>query len=88
MDPTPTRARLVHKAQAAVWRTQGAHDLREGLEVTDDHPVVAHFTLSALLGDRDIDRFFVHIQADEHATLLHDLPPLCVALRDTLIGFA
>ena len=74
--------------QDAVRRAQRAHDFRERLEVAGDHAVAADLTLSTLLGDRDIDRLFVDIHPHEHATFLHDLPPLCVALRDTLIGFA
>jgi hypothetical protein len=30
----------------------------------------------------------VDVHAHEHATFLHDLPPLLVALRDALIGAA
>jgi hypothetical protein len=74
--------------QDAVGPPQRAQDLRDGLEVARDHAVVAHLPLSALLGDRDVDRFFVDIHADEHATFHHDLPPLCVALRDAFIGSA
>jgi hypothetical protein len=49
---------------------------------------VAHLALPAVLGQRDIDRFFMDIHPHEHATFRHGLPPLYVALRVTLIGGA
>ena len=49
---------------------------------------MAHFAVSPLLGDRKVDRFLVDIHPHEHATFRHDLPPLYVALRGTLIGVA
>jgi len=49
---------------------------------------MAHFAVSPLLGERDVDRFFVDIHPHEHATFHHDLPPLYVARRVTLIGVA
>jgi len=56
------------------------------LQVAGDHSVVAHFVVSPLLGERDVDRFFVDIHPHEHVTFRHGPPPLCVALRGTVIG--
>ena len=68
--------------------TQRLDDLRHRLQVAGDHPVMAHFAVSPLLGERDVDRFVVDIHPQEHATFRHGLPPLYVALRGTLIGVA
>jgi phosphoribosylglycinamide formyltransferase 1 len=42
----------------------------------------------ALVKARQAGRFLVDIHPHEHATFRHDLPPLYVALRGTLIGIA
>jgi hypothetical protein len=48
----------------------------QGLKVAGNHAVVTHLAVSPLVGERNVDRFFVDIQSYEHATFLHDLPPL------------
>ena len=88
VDAKPTRAGLIHEAQPSGRRTQRSDHLGHGLQVAGDHSVMAHFAVSSLLRDRDVDRFLVDIHPHEHATVRHDLPPLYVALRGTLIGIA
>lgn len=85
MDAEPARPRFIHKVQAAARRAQRTHDLVERLEIALDHPVVTDLAAAVALGNRDVDRFFVDIQPDEHATVPHDLPPprcwVCDAVR-------
>jgi len=58
------------------------------MSVDRNHPVVTHLAVSPFLGERDVDRFLVDIHPHEHAPFRHDLTPLYVALRGTLIGIA
>ena len=88
VEAKSARAGFVHEAQSARRCPQRPDDLGHRLQVAGDHPVVPHFAGSPLVGERNIDRFFVDIHPHEHATFRHDLPPLYVALRGTLIGDA
>ena len=88
MNAKPTRTGFVHEAQSSVRCPQRPHDLGHRFEVARNHPVVTHLAVSPLLREGDIDRLLVDIHPHEHATFRHDLPPLYVALRGTLIGIA
>src|SRR5262249_28591468 len=74
-NPEATRPCLIHEMQPAVRRVQRAHDFVQRLKVAGNHAVVAHVSVAPTLGDRHVDRFFVDIEPDEHATVSHDLPP-------------
>ena len=88
MDPKPARSGFVHEPQSPVRRPQRPDNLGDRLEVARDHPVVSDLAVSSLLRQRDVNRFLMDIHPHEHATFRHGLPPLYVALRVTLIGFA
>jgi len=49
---------------------------------------VPDLAVAPLFRERDVDRFLVDIHPHEHATFLHGLHPLLVALRDAFIGSA
>ena len=75
IDAEAARTGLVDKVELPVRCSPRAHDLVEGLEIARDHPLVADLSVAMALGNRDVDRFLVDIQPDEHAPVLHDLPP-------------
>jgi len=88
MNPKSAGTRLIHEAQPSIRGAECLHHLRQRLELTRNPAVPAHLAVSPLFGQRDVDRFLVDIHPHEHATFRHDLPPLDVALRGTLIGIA
>jgi hypothetical protein len=88
VEPKPARPGFVHETQPTVRCAQRPDHVGHGLQVAGDHPVAADLAVSPFLGERDIDRFLVDIHPHEHATFRHDLPPLYVVRRVTLIGFA
>src|SRR5712692_9156863 len=77
VDPEPARACLVDKYPLATLGLLFPHHLEQRPSIPADLPHAAH--LAALLGQGDIDRFLVHIHADENlARLFHGLPPFGV----------
>jgi hypothetical protein len=83
-----TGAGLIHKSQPTIRGPQRPDHFGHRLEITGDRAVVTDLAVSRLFGERDVNRFLVDIHPHEHATFRHGLPPLYVALRITLIGFA
>ena len=55
VEAKPARARFVHEPQPSVRRPQRPDDLGHCLQVAGDHPVVAHFAVSPLFGERHVD---------------------------------
>src|SRR3970040_338892 len=75
IDAEAARTGLVDEVELPVRRTPRAHAFVQRLKIARDDPVVATFSITLPLSDRDVNRFFVDIQPYEHATVLHDLPP-------------
>jgi hypothetical protein len=88
VNPESARTGFVPEPQPTVRGAQRPDHLGHGLQIAGDHPVAPHLTISPLLRERHVDRLLVDIHPHEHATFRHDLPPLYVALRGTLIGIA
>ncbi len=86
MNPEAARAGLVDEVHDSARCLQRPHDFVERLDIGRDHPIMPDLSQAAALGHRDVDRFLVDIHPYEHATFHHDLPPLCVALRDAFAG--
>jgi hypothetical protein len=85
MKDIPARTSLVAEQQLRLLLPEAPHQLRHLLRGVGDFPVVAH--LSALgIGDGYGDGFFVDIQSDVLAKIVHGLPPLITALSRLVVS--
>jgi hypothetical protein len=84
VDMIQENSRAVAKRSSRSNSAACSRDVVERLEIALDHAVVTDLAVTAAVGNRHVDRFFVHVQPYEHATVLHDQLPRCVALCDAV----